>query len=403
MKKSYRNILKAAIAVFILSFIIAQVYHSLYNPFSTESAAYYSTYDGVSFTGVSIRSENVLSAGTGGVVSFAAESGQRVSKNSVIANVYATSEEAQAASRVSEIDQQISELQNLSGSGGTSADLTSLEDKIFDGYVNLLSDASEDSFGEVDGLASNLLTLLNKKQVAIGKSSDFNALIASLESERSSLSAAGIRSSGTITTPNSGYFVSSVDGLEEQLTPETAMSLTPEKLDNLTADSSITSNAAGKVVSDYEWYIAANVSTENALRFTEGSSLTLKTDLSSMPELPVTVTAVNYADDDSGATVIFACKYMNSELSSVRKQPLTAVLKSYSGLRISTKAVRVVDGQKGVYVVSGSTAKFKQVDIIYTSGGYCICSMDSSDSSSLGLYDEVIVKGKNLYDGKVVE
>ena len=89
---------------------------------------------------------------------------------------------------------------------------------------------------------------------------------------------------------------------------------------------------------------------------------------------------------------------------------MTVVMKNYSGFRVSSKALRVVktntpEGEKavtGVYVVNGVTAKFVPVNIIYSYDGYALCEKVSADGN-LRLYDEVIVKGKNIYDGKIIE
>ena len=80
---------------------------------------------------------------------------------------------------------------------------------------------------------------------------------------------------------------------------------------------------------------------------------------------------------------------------------MTIVLETYTGLQVNSKAVRFVDGEKGVYVLSGSVVHFVPVNIIYSTDSYCICETETT-GVRLKLYDEVIIKGKNLYDGKVI-
>ena len=92
---------------------------------------------------------------------------------------------------------------------------------------------------------------------------------------------------------------------------------------------------------------------------------------------------------------------MNSELASLRSGPMTVVSKEYSGLKVSKKALRVVDSQKGVYIVKGMQAKFVPVEILYSNDSIMICEKSDEDGS-LRLYDQVIVKGRNLYDGKII-
>ena len=83
------------------------------------------------------------------------------------------------------------------------------------------------------------------------------------------------------------------------------------------------------------------------------------------------------------------------------------VLNTYKGLKVSSSALRVVskeDGTNstGVYVLSGMTAHFVPVNIVYSNDVYAICEIEQEDGK-LRLYDEIIVKGKNIYDGKIVD
>ena len=65
--------------------------------------------------------------------------------------------------------------------------------------------------------------------------------------------------------------------------------------------------------------------------------------------------------------------------------------------------MRVVDGITGVYVISGVSARFKPIDIVYNDGGFVVAKTDNTNSSALTLYEELIVSGGDLYDGKVVK
>ena len=82
---------------------------------------------------------------------------------------------------------------------------------------------------------------------------------------------------------------------------------------------------------------------------------------------------------------------------------MTIVDQEYSGLKVPTKAIRFVDGKTGVFVISGMTLKFVTVDVLYRTDEYIICDKKASNESVLRLYDEVVVKGKKLYDGKIID
>ena len=62
---------------------------------------------------------------------------------------------------------------------------------------------------------------------------------------------------------------------------------------------------------------------------------------------------------------------------------------------------------QGVYVLYGSEVQFKQVSILYADEDYVICDTEPPEGilfngETISLYDKVIVKGDDLYDGKVI-
>ena len=116
-----------------------------------------------------------------------------------------------------------------------------------------------------------------------------------------------------------------------------------------------------------------------------------------------TVAAVNpdYSSDQS--MVALKCDRMSFELTGVRCEKVEICVGSYSGLKISSGAVRVSDGVTGVYVLSGINAVFKPIEILYSDSNYVICKNDVQSSSGIRMYDEVILGGSDLYDGKTVK
>ena len=60
---------------------------------------------------------------------------------------------------------------------------------------------------------------------------------------------------------------------------------------------------------------------------------------------------------------------------------------------------------QGVYVIYGNKLVFEEINIIYSEKDFVICdtSLDGlKTGSTIKLYDEVVVQGKELYDGKAV-
>ena len=87
---------------------------------------------------------------------------------------------------------------------------------------------------------------------------------------------------------------------------------------------------------------------------------------------------------------------------------MTVVKSQYEGLKVSKKALRFIEDkegnqQQGVYVVIGMQMDFVPVKILYFGEDFVICEKQTSNEQRVRkLYDNVIVKGRNLYDGKII-
>ena len=118
--------------------------------------------------------------------------------------------------------------------------------------------------------------------------------------------------------------------------------------------------------------------------------------------VPVTVYACN-KDNAGNLAVVFRCDYMSEELSTIRHETVEIQLVKHTGLKVP-KAAIVVDEQQqaGVYVRSGNVASFRRIKQIYSDpADYVICE-EVAEKGYLKLYDDIIVGGKGLYDGKII-
>lgn len=395
------SLAKAIIAVFALVFIIHQSVSYFYKPITTESAVYYTESDGFNITGIIIRNEILVKTDESGVLHFMTPDGNRVSKNGVIANVYDSESASITLSQIDRVKSQIADIEDiLSYNDLDAANLELINNKISSNLNQLILSSAHGDFKSVSSDSQELLSSINRRQAALGEAADFSSQLELLNSQLSELNGSLPAAKGQIKAEESGYFLSQVDGYEQTLTTDDLTAVTPEFLNSLQT-TEYSDNVVGKIVSDYEWYIAATVSLNDSMNYKVGDSLEIHTSVKTASVLPVKVSKINISDSDSQAVIIFACSDMNTELASMRSGPMTVVSKTYSGLKVAKKALRVVDSQKGVYVVSGMQAKFVPVEILYSNDEYMICKKIDEDGN-LKLYDQVVVKGKNLYDGKIV-
>ncbi len=396
------KVLKFFVVLLIAVFFVHQAAAAVYKPISTESATYYTAADGLNITGLIIRNETLVKSQSGGVMHFIASDGSRVAKDGVIANIYDNESASITLTNIDSVNTKIADIEEmLSYNDLEAADLDMINSRVQKSLDSMIVSVSGGNYNNYSERKENLLSALNRRQIAMGETADFSSQLAALKSELATLSASLPAAKGTIKAEKSGYFVSKTDGYEQTLTTDILDALTPEKLDSVKAEQT-PADVIGKIVSDYEWYIAAKVSINESLKYKEGDSLIIYTSVKSYPQMPVTVKKINISESSSSAVLLFECSDMNSELASMRSGPMTVVKKEYSGLKVPKNALRVVDSKRGVYVLTGMQIKFVEVNVLFSNDSYIICEKQTEDENVLRLYDEVVTRGKNLYDGKIV-
>lgn len=396
------KVIKFFVVLLIAVFFVHQAAAAIYKPISTESASYYTAADGLNITGLIIRNETLVKSQSGGVMHFIASDGSRVAKDGVIANIYDNESASITLTNIDSVNTKIADIEEmLSYNDLEAADLDMINSRVQKSLDSMIVSVAGGNFNNYSECRESLLSSLNRRQIAMGETADFSSQLAALKSELASLSASLPAAKGTIKAEKSGYFVSKTDGYEQSLTADILDTLTPEKLDSVKAEQT-PADVIGKIVSDYEWYIAAKVSINESLKYKEGDSLMIYTSVKSYPQMPVTVKKINISESSSSAVLLFECSDMNSELATMRTGPMTVVKKEYSGLKIPKSALRVVDSKRGVYVLTGMQIKFVEVNVLFSNDSYIICEKQTEDENVLRLYDEVVTRGKNLYDGKIV-
>lgn len=399
MKKS--TIIKFSIIFLALVFVINQAISMLYKPITTDSAVFYTANNGFKITGVIIRNEILVTNDNDGVLHFLISDGERVAKDGTIANIYDSESASITLSQIESVQNKIDDINAiLSFNDLEAANLGLINNRVNENLDSLILSAANGNYFDMPKKSEDLLFALNRRQAALGDTSSFASQLEILTDKLQKLEQGLTGINGEVVASQSGYFLSKTDGYESVLSVDKLSSLTPEFLDGLESKKN-GKTVVGKIVSDYEWYIAAKVSINASHNYKAGDSLKIYTSVKSSPVLPVTVKQVNTSKNSSDAVIIFACNEMNSELASMRSGPMTVVSKEYSGLRVPKKALRVVDEVKGVYIIKGMQAKFVPVEILYSTEDIMICKK-SDDDGQLRLYDQVIVKGRNLYDGKII-
>ncbi len=401
--RSWQRLLTVLIVLGLLGYFGYQTYRSIFSGVKTELAVNYSVYESIEAEGLILRTETVIPAKNGHIY-YTVQNGARVSKDGVIASVYASENDGLLADQIEEIDERLEMLKTLqTNDSSTHVTLDIIDTQLTNSVNSLIADVGDGVFSSAGMTKSDLLSLLNKKQIVTGKPVDFSAEIAKLEQKKKDLKSQYHKALSVVRAPVAGYFVDSTDGYESTLSALDPLTLTTDKLHELMTMDAQPSEAAGKVVGGYEWYFACVVPDTYYNALAVGNSLSLKMNFVSEDEVPVTVAACN-KDNDGKLAVVFRCAYMSEELSDIRTETAQLLLVRHTGLRVPKRAIVINDEmQAGVYIRSGNVAAFRKINQLYSEpADYVICEA-TDERGFLQLYDDVIVSGKGLYDGKVLD
>ncbi len=404
--RSWGRLLTLLVMLLILSYIGYQIYRSAFSVIKTELAVNYSVHESIEAEGLVFRTETVIPSTANGHLYYTVKNGARVAKNGVIASVYSSENDGFLADQIDKVDAHIEILRNLqSNDSSMHVTLDIIETQLSSALNTLIADAGDGLFENADASKSELLSLLSKKQIITGKAVDFSAEIAKLEQEKKDLESQYRSAISVIKAPVAGYFVDNVDGYESVLSGIDPLTLTTGKLRELiTMEPQPTDGGgAGKIVGGYEWYFACVVPDSFYNTLSVGSSISLKMTFVSEEEVPVTVAACN-KDNEGNLAVVFRCAYMSEELSDIRKETAQLLIVRHSGLKVPKRAIVINDEmQAGVYIRSGNVAVFRKIDQLYSEPADYVISKVTDESGYLQLYDDIIVSGKGLYDGKTID
>ena len=410
-----KRIVSIVIAVFLLGYVGYQAYLMFYSSVELETIQSHTVYETLDVQGVAIRDEKLISEATDGYVYYEITNGDRVAKGGTIAKVYSSESVALVQQQIGRLDSEIEALETLqlqSSAGRT--DLQSINKQLDLLQKEILAYVRAGEMTEAAACREELQQLLNRKQMVIDKSADFSPRLTTLKGERASLASQLEASQKHIASPAAGYFVSAADGYENTFTYESVDQITVSEvasaLDGTTPPAAADANCIGKVVGDYVWYLACIVPQEKLSLISEGQHFDIRLPFVTDEQVQVTVKKVNTDVRTGQAVVVLECSYMSEELSSVRFEEVRILLKEYTGLYVPDRALHFgKDNESGVYVRVGNVLSFRYIRVMYydETGHFSICEANVEQEEGdtrkyLSLYDDVVVEGKGLYDGKVV-
>lgn len=420
MKSPWTTVVIALLSLFVLLVAIGQVFFARRSDYSTEVAYLYDREVDVSFDGVYMRDETLIYNSGTGVLSFENEDGTKVGKSSVIARRYKSEGDSVYLREIESLKKQIEVLDSAEKLVGTdSSQLEAISAQINESHSDIISAVLDHDYTQARAKQNSLLEAMCKREITLNKSEGYSDKKSELNQEIGRLESLISGNVQEVTAGNAGYFVSNVDGYEGEIGYADIEKMTAEKIAEIVENpkKSADSSAIGKLISDYHWRVAAVINAESILGIGIGETVNLRVG-SDGRRFEAEVISKTSVDDDN-VICIFECDRLDSVVATGRTARFKLVIDSYGGLRVPRKALRYNDdGERGVFIERGKSLVFKKVDVVYWDDDYVICKQnvikkredaeegednyEEIDDDYLKLYDIIVTKGKDLYDGKFI-
>ena len=402
-KSQIKYIVYSLIGIFIIIYFINQVVQMNSVPYKTELALNRDMQSIIKTEAFIIRDEVYITTdNSGGTVVSIAEDGKRVSRGDDVAVVFPNSKSAASYVRMNELQKEIeyySQLKNRVGIGTNAP--SSYSKLIDDACINFITTSRETIGSEFDDALTDLRDAITARQLAVGTELSVDAKLAELQAELISVNNGAVEYK-TISAPNSGYYIGSVDGYEKNVDYSKVTSLSCQDIESLliSEKQKTPENVMGKLVDEFDWYFVCTVPYNESGKIQVGKSVKVNIPNTAVGTINCTIMHKGEKEGDSVAVVI-KCNLMNRNLANLRIHDIEIIVDDYVGIKINNDAIREVDGEKGVYVQRGNIIQFRKINIIYSAEDYSVVE-SVADSAYLQQYDSVITQGVDLYDGKVV-
>jgi hypothetical protein len=390
-------------SLLLVAYIALQVIQYFSYAYETEVALSFEVDDSTKISGVFIRDEEIINTPYSENVHYLLNDGNKVSNYYEVAEVFSSVNDSDLQIKINQLSAQKSVLLESQDAGAlASYDVDLVSKQINQFYGDIYDMSVTGNLDNLSELKDNLLIYLNRRRISLGIENSYNEKIFAIQSEISSLKNSIRTAPKKIYSPSSGYFVSGTDGYENLISVSDFGDKSYDELFALTTGNvsgEEKNKYIGKIITDYTWYYAFPATSAVSERLKIGNSIDVKFSFNGDENTEMTIHNIVYDDTKENAVIILSCDIMSEYISSARYYDADLIFKNYKGLKIARTAERILNGERGVYIKLGNQIKFKKLDVLYENEDYLITKI-STDNSYVRLYDEVVVEGKDLYNGK---
>lgn len=422
MKKRSYVIILILTVLLLGGYVTYNLYLRNIGNIDTQLATITTAYNSIDTECFIVRDENhgdsgknaaIIKNSGGGVYIPYVEDGARVAAGDIIALCFSSESDAKAYKEklaLSETLDYYNKLQNQSQL--STLDIDKLERTINDNIISMISSSEKKDFSLSEEFLDSLKYDISAKKIATGEKLDFSSQIEQLKKEIQSLSKKG-GNYKEIRAAFPGCFISNVDGFESSVVYSDVSSLSTADVDSLLSSepAKVSSSSIGKIIDEYNWYAVCNVPKTALEKLKIGSEVKATFEGTNVAMISMKIHSVSIVNDGYAAVVLVSNE-MNSDIAKLRKEKVKIIIDSYNGIRVPREAIRNAEnpesdelsqsGNLGVYILYGQVVRLRKINVLYFGTDFAIIERETDNSEALKLYDMIITKGRNLYDGKII-
>ena len=413
-KNNKKVIIAYGIGIIILIYFVYSIIQLIKQPTDVIAIENGNLSEEENAVGYVIREETVLQGNNykNGMVQIKAE-GEKVAKGDPVFRYYSNNEET-LIKKIQELDIKIQEAMENEKSI-YSGDIKLLETQIQEKLIEL---ETLNDIQKISEYKKDINTKITKKAKIAGERSPQGSYIRKLIDERSSYENTLNSGSEYINATSSGIVSYRVDGLEGVLTPDSFSSLNTKLLQDLklkTGEIVSSSGENGKIINNFEGYIATTINSEKSIQAQVGEKVTLR--LSNSEEISAEI--VYIVEEENERLIIFKIQSGLELLASYRKITFDIIWWSYRGLKVPNSALILEKGRQGseeegkdIYFVIKNSAGYTEkvpVKVLKQNSAYSIITNyetlelkekwgytdnEIKELRNIVLHDEIVVNPK---------
>ncbi len=412
-KKIIGNILIGLLFIGVSAYIVFQFVRANVNKYETDLSSYVRFNSTTQVQAVIFRDEKLIEKNGSGAVRYLVSNGARVGSGDSICNLYSRNVNISDFVLADSLRNKLEMYRKSTiGASASQTDISAIDNAAKDNYFAMISGLADGNYLEAKNRGNNTVIQLNKRLMAVGKMTGYESMMTDLTLQINKLEGGSASPDKVITAPSSGYFYKSTDGYENIFKPRLLDSITIEDYEKLVStpvQSEDKDKFIGKLCSSYKWYFTCEVNSDIAAGLVLDKTYSVVFPLNSSQPINATLYRKIEQPKFEKAVLVFVTYDSAQDFNFRRMQNVYLSSNAKEGVRVPTEAVRIVNGTTGVYVIVGNKIEFRKIDIIHSTGIYYISAIHSNDTPDesghiyLGINESLIISGKEIYEGRIID